>query len=53
MPEPAKYVPGSLPTTIKDAHYELIVGKEVLRAKQAELRANEVGIKKFYKGVDF
>ena len=39
MPEPAKYVPGSLPATIEDAHYELLVGKEVLRAKQAELRA--------------
>ena len=39
MPEPAKYVPGSLPATIGDAHYELLVGKEVLRAKQAELRA--------------
>jgi len=39
MPKPVKYVPGSLPATIEDAHYELLVGKEVLRAKQAELRA--------------
>ena len=39
MPELVKYVPESLPATIEDAHYELLVGKEVLRAKQAELRA--------------